>query len=67
MEECVFTVELRDDLRWHICESSSTRSLASFGLKDDAVHYAHELGCAELKAEVVVVEPRVAKRDRVEA
>ena len=64
MEKCIFTVELRDDKRWHICESGVARSLASFGLKDDAVEYAHGLVPAGVSAEVVVVQPIGRRREQ---
>lgn len=43
MKQCLFTVQQRDDTRWHICETGSAGSLASFGLKEDAVEYARDL------------------------
>jgi hypothetical protein len=39
----LFIVQQRDDTRWHVCEIGFPRSLASFGLKDDAIEYAREL------------------------
>jgi len=43
MEEYVFTVRQCDDTRWHVYEAGFARSLASFGLKEDAVEYARDL------------------------
>jgi hypothetical protein len=43
MEQCLFTVQRRDDKRWHVCETGFPCSLASFGLKEDAVAYAREM------------------------
>jgi hypothetical protein len=43
VEQNFFTVQRRDDTRWHVCEMGFPRSLASFGLKEDAVEYAREL------------------------
>jgi hypothetical protein len=43
MAQCPFTVQQRDDTRWHVYETGSPRSLASFGLKEDAVDYALDL------------------------
>jgi len=48
MEPCLFTVQQRDDTRWHVCETGSPRSLASFGMKEDAVEYARDLARAWL-------------------
>jgi Uncharacterized protein conserved in bacteria (DUF2188) len=48
MEPCLFTVQQRDDTRWHVCETGLPRSLASFGLKQDAVEYARDLARAWL-------------------
>jgi hypothetical protein len=45
MEQCLFTVRQRDDTRWHVCETGFPRSLASFGLKEDAIEYARDLAC----------------------
>ena len=39
----LFIVQQRDDTRWHVCEIGFPRSLASFGLKDDAIEYARDL------------------------
>ena len=50
MKECLLTVEQRDDRRWHVCEGGVLRSLASFGLRQDAVEYAPDLAAAELHA-----------------
>jgi hypothetical protein len=44
MEECLLTVQQRDDTRWHVCETG-LRSLASFGLQEDAIEYARDLAC----------------------
>ena len=43
MEQCIYTVQQRDDTRWHVYETGIARSLASFGLKEDAVEYARDL------------------------
>ena len=43
MEECLFTVRQRDDTRWHVYETGLAWSLASFGLKEDALEYARDL------------------------
>jgi len=43
MEQCIYTVQQRDDTRWHVYETGIARSLASFGFKEDAVEYAREL------------------------
>jgi Uncharacterized protein conserved in bacteria (DUF2188) len=67
MDACLFTVAFRDDLRWHICEAGVDRSLASFGLKEDAIEYARGLGLDGQRAEVVVLQPRVRRRERIEA
>lgn len=50
MKECLFTVEQRDDRRWHVCEGGVSRSLASFGLREDAVRFARELDAEEMRA-----------------
>lgn len=63
MEKCTYTVELRDDKRWHICESAVAQSLASFGIKDDAIEYAHALAPKGVSAEVVVVQAIARKRE----
>ena|SRR5450631_977255 len=46
MEPCLFTVQQRDDTRWHVFETGLPRSLASFGLKEDAIGYARDLARA---------------------
>ena len=60
--ECVFTVRQRDDTRWHVYEAGFARSLASFGLKEDAVEYARDLARwrspAETDLEVVEMKRR---------
>jgi len=43
MERCLFSVQQRDDTRWHVYETGFPRSLASFGLKEDAIEYARAL------------------------
>jgi Uncharacterized protein conserved in bacteria (DUF2188) len=43
MDECLFRVQQRDDTRWHVCEIGVSRSLASFGRKEDAIEFAREL------------------------
>jgi hypothetical protein len=43
VEQSLFTVQQRDDTRWHVCETGFPRSLASFGLKEDAIEYARDL------------------------
>jgi hypothetical protein len=43
MKQWLFTVQRRDDTRWHVCEAGHAKSLASFGLKDDAIAYARDL------------------------
>ncbi len=43
MEHCLFFVQQRDDTRWHVYETGFPRSLASFGLKEDAIEYARDL------------------------
>jgi hypothetical protein len=43
MKQGLFTIQQRDDTRWHVCETGLMRSLASFGLQDDAIEYAREL------------------------
>ena len=43
MEQCLFTVRQRDDTRWHVYETGLPWSLASFGLKEDALEYAQDL------------------------
>ncbi|HEY8623027.1 MAG TPA: DUF2188 domain-containing protein [Casimicrobiaceae bacterium] len=51
MEQCLFTVQQRDDTRWHVNETGFARSLASFGLKEDAVEYAREMARSKPPAE----------------
>ena len=51
MEQCLFTVQQRDDTRWHVYETGFARSLASFGLKEDAVEYARDLARSRPPAE----------------
>ena len=51
MEQCLFTVQQRDDTRWHVYETGFAWSLASFGLKEDAVEYARELARSTPPAE----------------
>jgi Uncharacterized protein conserved in bacteria (DUF2188) len=48
MEPCLFTVQQRDDTRWHVLETGLPRSLASFGLREDAIEYARDLARAWL-------------------
>jgi hypothetical protein len=43
MEHCVFTVRRREATRWHVYETGLAWSLASFGLKEDAVEFARDL------------------------
>jgi hypothetical protein len=57
MEQCLFTVQQRDDTRWHVYETGFARSLASFGLKEDALEYARDLARSGLPAET---DPQVA-------
>jgi hypothetical protein len=57
MGRCLFTVQQRDDRRWHIYESGFALSRASFGLRDDAVEYALELARIKPEAKVQVVDP----------
>jgi len=66
--ECVFTVRQRDDTRWHVYETGFAWSLASFGLKEDAIEYARELAASRPTAETghPVVEVKV-RRDRISA
>jgi len=54
---CLFTVQRRDDRRWHIYESGFAPSLASFGLRDDAIEYALELARIKPEAKVQVIDP----------
>ena len=61
MEQCLFSIRQRDDTRWHVYETGSTRSLASFGFKEDAIEYARELArsrSAEADAPAVDVKGR---------
>jgi hypothetical protein len=46
MKQGPFTVQRREDTRWHVCETGLERSLASFGFKEDAVEYARDLACS---------------------
>ena len=68
MEQCIYTVQQRDDTRWHVYETGIARSLASFGLKEDAVEYARDLARsgwpAETDLEVVEMKRR---RERASA
>ena len=68
MEQCLFSVRQRDDTRWHVYETGSTRSLASFGLKEDAVEYARDLARSRSPAEtdLEVVEMK-RRRERASA
>ena len=52
MDRCLYTVRQRDDRRWHIYQSGFATSLASFGLRDDAVDYARELARTRPEADV---------------
>jgi hypothetical protein len=58
MKECLFTVEQRDDRRWHVCEGGVSRSLASFGLREDALQYARELDAEEVRASEAAARSR---------
>jgi hypothetical protein len=51
MEQCLFTVRQRDDTRWHVYETGYPRSLASFGLKEDAVEFARDLARSTTSAD----------------
>jgi hypothetical protein len=51
MEQCPFSVRQRDDTRWHVYETGCTRSLASFGFKEDAIEYARDLARSRSPAE----------------
>jgi Uncharacterized protein conserved in bacteria (DUF2188) len=68
MEQYLFTVQQRDDTRWHVYETGFAQSLASFGLKEDAVEYARDLArsrpSAETDLQVVDVKGR---RERASA
>jgi hypothetical protein len=68
MEQCIYTVQQRDDTRWHVYETGFARSLASFGLKEDAVEYARDLAGSRSpgEAELEVVEMK-RRRERVSA
>jgi hypothetical protein len=43
MKQSILMVQRRDDTRWHVCETGPPKSLASFGLKEDAIEYARDL------------------------
>ncbi len=62
MEQSIYTVQQRDDTRWHVYEAGFARSLASFGLKEDAIEYARDLARwrspAETDLEVVEMKRR---------
>lgn len=58
MDRCLFTVQQRDDLRWHIFQSGFAPSLASFGLRDDAVDFACGLARANPEGDVQVIDGR---------
>jgi Uncharacterized protein conserved in bacteria (DUF2188) len=68
MEQCIYTVRQRDDTRWHVYETGFARSLASFGLKEDAVEYARDLARSRPPAEtdLEVVEMK-RRRERASA
>jgi hypothetical protein len=68
MEQCIYTVQQRDDTRWHVYEAGIARSLASFGLKEDAVEYARDLARSRPPAEtdLEVVEMK-RRRERASA
>jgi Uncharacterized protein conserved in bacteria (DUF2188) len=68
MEQCIYTVQRRDDTRWHVYETGFARSLASFGLKEDAVEYARDLAGSRSpeEAELEVVEMK-RRRERASA
>jgi hypothetical protein len=68
MEQCIYTVQQRDDTRWHVHETGFARSLASFGLKEDAVEYARDLAGSRSpeEAELEVVEMK-RRRERASA
>ena len=51
MEQCLYTVQRRDDTRWHVDETGFARSLASFGFKEDAIEYARDLARSRSPAE----------------
>jgi hypothetical protein len=67
MKECVFTVEQRDDRRWHVCEGGVARSLASFGLKEDATQYARDLGAEEERRGSELLTTNTGRRERAGA
>ena len=67
MKECVLTVEQRDDRRWHVCEGGMARSLASFGLKEDAMQYARDLGAEEERRRLEVLTKNTGRRERAGA
>ena len=69
MEQCIYTVQQRDDTRWHVYETGIARSLASFGLKEDAVEYARDLARSRSPAEsdLEVVEMKKRHRERASA
>jgi hypothetical protein len=50
------TIRRLDDRRWHIYESGFTPSLASFGLREDAVDYAVEMARVIPQAQVQVID-----------
>ena len=58
MDRCLFTVQQRDDRRWHIYQSGFAPSLASFGLRDDAVDFALDLAHTKPEADVQVIDVR---------
>ena len=68
MEQCIYTVRQRDDTRWHVYEAGFARSLASFGLEEDAIEYARDLaGSKSLgETELEVVEMK-RRRERASA
>ena len=58
MDRCLFTVQQRDDRRWHIYQSGFAPSLASFGLRDDAIDFALDLARTKPEADVQVIDAR---------
>jgi hypothetical protein len=50
------TIRRLDDRRWHVYESGFAPSLASFGLREDAVDYAVELARVTPQAHVRVID-----------
>jgi len=68
MEQCLFSVRQRDDTRWHVYEAGFARSLASFGLKEDAIEYARDLAGSSSPGEtdLEVVEMK-RRRERASA